>query len=140
MKACEGSDLNYPAAGIIEGDHILSHHGNDPVKMDKRIEVNHYHASQMAYFMNKLKNTPDGDGTLLDHTMLLFGSGMGEGNEHSRLNLPLVVAGGKSFGIKGGRHITHPEDTPMANLLVSLVQKCGVQIETIGNSNGTIDI
>jgi hypothetical protein len=108
--------------------------------MARRIKINTYHSEQVAYFLKKLQSTPDGDGTLLDHTVTLYGSGMGNGNVHDHTNLPLVVAGGRSFGIKGGRHVASPNGTPIANLLLSLGDTAGLNIEKIDNSTGRVDL
>jgi hypothetical protein len=140
MMLHEGSDMAYPACGVLDGDHSCSHHGNIPANMIRRIKINTYHNELLAYFIDKLKKTPDGDGTLLDHTLLLYGSGMGNGNVHDRTNLPLVIAGAKSFGVKGGRHVANPNGTPMSNLLVTLANKGGIEIDKIADSNGTVDL
>ena len=109
--------------------------------MERRALVNKYHNELMAYFIDKLKKTPDGDGTLLDHTMMLYGSGMGNGNVHDHTNLPLIVAGAKSFGVKGGRRVVTPKETPMANLLVSLCNKAGLKPSIRSpNSTGFVDL
>jgi len=140
MMNHEGSEMAYPAIGVLDGDHTVSHHANLPVNIERRLKINRYHTELYAYFLNKLKNTPDGDGTLLDHTLTLFGSGMGNGNIHDHTNLPLVVAGAKSFGVKGGRHTTHRNGTPFANLLVAMGEKAGLNLERIDNSNGRVDL
>ncbi len=140
MMLHEGSDIALPACGVLDGHHITSHHGNDPKNMARRIKINAYHSQQVAYFLKKLQSTPDGDGTLLDHTVTLYGSGMGNGNVHDHTNLPMVVAGGKSFGVKGGRHVASPNGTPIANLLLSLGDTAGLNIEKIDNSTGRVDL
>jgi hypothetical protein len=140
MMNHEGSEMAYPAIGVLDGDHTVSHHANLAANIERRLKVNRYHTELFAYFLNKLKKTPDGDGTLLDHTLMLYGSGMGNGNIHDHTNLPLVVAGGKSFGVRGGRHLVSPSGTPFANLLVTLGEKAGLRLERIDNSNGTVDL
>jgi hypothetical protein len=140
MYLHEGANMAYPAVGILDGDHALSHHGNDPNKMQLRIGINTYQATLFARFLDKLRSTHDGDGTLLDHTLLMYGSGMGNGNVHDHTNLPLVIAGGKSFGIKGGRHLASPIGTPLANLLLTITDKFGLEIDKIDNSTGKIDL
>ncbi len=140
MLAVEGSDLNYPQIGVSEGHHFLSHHGGNADSLKKYGQINTYHNSLFAYFLDKLKNTKDGDGTLLDHSMLLFGSGMGDGNVHQRQQLPLVVAGGATGKLKGGRHIACAPRTPMPNLLLSLMDKADIIMDKIGDSNGRVDL
>jgi len=140
MMLHEGQDLAYPACGVLDGDHSLSHHGNVPGNMARRALVNTYHNELMAYFLDKLKKTPDGDGTLLDHTMVLYGSGMGNGNVHDHTNLPLIVAGAKTFGVKGNRRVLYTKETPMANLLVGLVNKAGLNVDKIADSTGSVDL
>jgi hypothetical protein len=136
----EGTDMAYPACGVLDGDHTCSHHNNDPANMARRLKINAYHSSLMAYFLEKLRSTPDGNGTLLDHSLLLFGGGMGNGNIHDHTNLPLLVAGAKRFGVKGGRHVSHTTETPMANLLLALGDKAGLEIPSLANSNGRVDL
>ena len=142
MMLHEGQDIAYPAIGVLDGDHSLSHHGNIPANMDRRALVNTYHNQLMAHFMDKLKETPDGDGTLLDHTLILYGSGMGNGNIHDHTNLPLVVMGAKSFGVKGNRRVYYPaeKETSMTNLLVSLCNKAGLEVDKIADSTGAVDL
>ena len=144
-----GKEINtrtYPEAGIPEGHHALSHHGNKPEQMRQYAKLNTYQATQFAYFLEKLRSTPDGDGTLLDHTMLLYGAGFGNGHLHSHEDLALVLAGG---GFKGGRHLAfapdggfgHPDDwVPMTNLLVTMLDKVGIPLERFGDSNGWVDL
>jgi hypothetical protein len=140
MMNHEGSEMAYPGAGVLDGDHTVSHHANQPINIERRLKINRYHSELMAYFLDKLKKTPDGDGNLLDHTVMLYGSGMGNGNIHDHTNLPLAVLGGKAFGVKGGRHLDHPSGTPYANLLVTLGEKAGLDIEKMDNSNGKVDL
>jgi hypothetical protein len=99
-----------------------------------------YHVALFAYFLDKLQSTPDGDGTLLDHSMVLYGSGMSDGNQHNHTDLPVILAGGASGRLKGGRHIVTPKNTPMANLLVSMLQAFDVETETFGDSSGKVAI
>src|SRR6266478_2207004 len=114
--ARETSNRCYPEIGVPDPHHPLSHHGNDAAKIAKMAKINRYHVSLFTQFLQKLKATPDGDGTLLDHTLLLYGSGMGNPNVHDHVNLPIVVAGGGAGKFKGGRHIKYAEPTPLANL------------------------
>jgi hypothetical protein len=108
--------------------------------MEKLSKINHYHVSLFSSFVEKMKNTPDGDGSLLDHSAIMYGAGMSEGNGHVPLNLPILIVGGASGQIKGGRHVKAPAGTPLANLHVSLMNKLGVPVESHGNSNGTFNI
>jgi hypothetical protein len=116
----------------------LSHHQENPEKLEKLAKIDTYHTSLFAYYLDKLKTTPDGDGSLLDHSMILFGGGLSDGNVHAHVNLPLLIAGGASGAIKGGRVITYPKATPMANLLVTMVNTMGVPLDSIGDSTGPL--
>jgi hypothetical protein len=140
MLARELSTRTYPAVNVADGHHQCSHHQNVPEQIDKHARINGYHVRQFAGFLEKLKNTPDGDGSLLDHVMILYGSGMGNGNVHSHDPLPILVAGGGAGQIKGNRAIKVPEHTPLANLLLAMVHKSGLHADQVGNSNGTIEI
>jgi len=132
----EQSAQTYPWIGVPEADHDISHHGDDPVKTLKRTKVNTYHAQLFARFLKKMRETPDGDGTLLDQVMILYGSGMGNANVHSPHNLPLLLAGGASGKLQGGRHLAFSVDTPppMMNLGLSMLDKFGIELESIGDS------
>jgi uncharacterized protein DUF1552 len=135
-----GRELNfrtYPEIGVTEGHHGLSHHGDRPEQLAKYATVNTYQAQLFAKFLEKLRATPDGDGTLLDHSMFLYGAGLSNPNLHAHIDLPLAVFGG---GIKGGRHIVAPHDTPMTNLLLTLLDKSGIPAETLGDSTGKLQI
>jgi Protein of unknown function (DUF1552) len=140
MMARELSTRTYPQIGINEGHHPVSHHQNVPEQIDKHARINTYHVSLFAGFLEKLRNTPDGDGNMLDHSMILYGSGMSNGNVHSHDILPAVIVGGAAGRLKGNRHVKAPLATPMANLLVSLVGKAGVPADHLGDSTGRIDI
>ena len=108
--------------------------------MDRFAELNRYHVTLFAYFLDKLQATPDGDGTLLDHSLMLYGSGMSDGNQHNHDPLPIVLAGGASGTLKGGRHLRYPKDTPMSNLLLAMLDKLGVPTEKFGDSTGMLQI
>ena len=136
----EQSARTFPWIGVNEGHHAVSHHQDDPEKMASIAKINTYHIELLAYFVDKLAATPDGDGSLLDHSMLLHGSGMSNGNLHDHKNLPLVLVGGGAGRLKGGRHIKFAELTPMANLLLGLLDKAGVPAETFGDSSGRVDL
>ena len=137
MMAGEGSGRSYPEIGVPEQHHPLSHHRSRPKIKAKKAKIDQYHVKLLAYFLEKLRDTPDGDGSLLDHSMILYGSGLGDGNLHEHTNLPTLLAGGGCGTINGGRHLTYPAETPMANLLLTMLDKAGVPTpETIGDSTG----
>jgi hypothetical protein len=137
--ARETSNRTYPAIGVPDPHHPLSHHGNDPSKVEKIARINRFHVSLFAEFLAKLRATPEGDGTLLDHSLLLYGSGMGNPNVHDHDNLPILVAGGAAGRMKGGRHIRFAKPTPLANLHLTLLDKVGVQLGSFGDSRGKVD-
>ena len=137
--AREASTRTYPEIGVPEAHHPMSHHGDNPEKLAKLAKINAYHVSLFAYFLEKLKSTPDGDGSLLDHTMYLYGSGMGNPNVHNHTNLPILVAGGGAGKLKGGRHIKYDKPTPLANLHLTLLDKVGVRLDHFQDSQGKVD-
>ena len=128
----------YPQVGVSEGHHDVSHHGSNPDKMAKSARINTYHMTLFAGLVEKLQSTPDGDGSLLDHAMLMYGSNFGDGDHHVPHNLPLLVAGSGCGQLKGGRHLKAPMDTPMMNLGLSLLDKVGVELPSIGDSTGRL--
>jgi hypothetical protein len=138
LMSKELSNAVYPKSGIRDAFHILSHHSGIQANIDRFTVLNRYHYELFAYFLNKLKSTPDGDGTLLDHSLVLYGSGMSDGNGHNHTDLPIVLAGGASGRLTGGRHIANPTKTPMANLLLSLLNMLEVPAEKFGDSNGLV--
>ncbi len=137
--ARETSTRSYNEIGISEPHHPLTHHGNDPEKIAKMAKINEYHVSLFAYLLEKLKATPDGDGSLLDHSMYMYGSGMGNPNAHDHTNLPIVVGGGGAGKLKGGRHVRYNEPTPLANLHLTLLEKAGVRMDSFADSRGRVD-
>ena len=137
--ARETSTRTYPEVGVFEGHHPLSHHRGDPVMLAKLAKINAFHVSLFAYFLEKLKATPDGDGSLLDHSMYLFGSGMGNPDVHDHANLPIIVAGGGAGKLKGGRHIKYDVPTPLANLHLTLLDKAGTRLDSFADSRGRVD-
>lgn len=139
MLAREGSNRSYREIGVDDGHHNCTHHQNDPEKIAKTAKINTHHVEQLAYLVNKMKNTADGDGTLLDHSMLLYGSSLSDGNKHTHVDLPVALVGGGGGALKGGRHIRYPENTPLNNLLVSMLDKSGVPTEKLGDSTGEIE-
>jgi len=140
MYARDTSGSVYPQSGVREGFHVASHHSNNRANMDRFALINRYHTGLLAYFLEKLRSTPDGDGTLLDHSLILYGSSMSNGNQHDHDPLPVLVAGGASGKLEGGRHITAAPHTPMSNLLLSILGKLGIQQNSFGDSTGTIDL
>ncbi|MGI8602077.1 MAG: DUF1552 domain-containing protein [Verrucomicrobiales bacterium] len=137
--ARETSNRTYPEIGVPDPHHPLSHHGNDPEKIARMAKINQFHVSLFAEFLGKLKATPEGNGTLLDHSLYLYGSGIGNPNIHDHTNLPILVAGGAATGIKGGRHIKYDKPTPLANLHLTLLDKVGVHLDSFADSNGKMD-
>ena len=138
MMGRELSGRSYPEIGIHDGHHPISHHQNDPRKIATLTQVNIHHAAQFAYFLERLRSTPEGDGSLLDHMTVVYGGGMSDGNSHSPDNLPVLLAGGGCGQLEGGRHLRFPADTPIANLHATLLPKLGVAVKRFGNSTGTL--
>ncbi len=140
MLARENSNARYPRSGVREGFHNASHHSNDRANMDQFAVINRYHITQFAKFLEKLKNTPDGDSNLLDNSMILYGSSLSDGNEHNFDPLPVLLAGKAAGRLEGGRHIRHAAQTPMANLLLTMLDKLDVHVESLGDSTGLLSI
>ena len=138
MLANEGSNRSYRFIGVNEGHHTLSHHQSDPVKLAKISNINEFHARQFAYVVQKLKSTPEGDGSLLDNCMILYGAGISDGNRHNNENLPIVIAGRAGGTIRTGRHISYDFETPMSNLFLSMMDRMGVHADTFGDSTGRL--
>ena len=139
MLAREGSNRSYRDIGVSDGHHNCTHHQDDPEKIANTIKINTHHLNQFAYLVDKMKSTPDGDGTLLDHSMLLYGSSLSDGNKHTHIDLPVALVGGGGGKLKGGRHLRYPSETPMNNLLLSMLDKAGVPTETLGDSTGKLE-
>jgi hypothetical protein len=138
MLAREVSQRTYPQIGVPEPHHSLSHHQNNPEKIAKLAKLQNYHISLFSRFLERLQSIQDGDGNLLDHSLLLYGSNMSNSNVHDHSELPLIVAGGGAGRLQGGRHLKFPDRTPMSNLLLNLLDKAGVPIESIGDSTGRL--
>jgi hypothetical protein len=134
------SNRVFPESGSMTPFHSASHHGDTPSGIKDLAKINTYHISLMAYFLDKLKNTPDGDGNLLDHSLVLFGSGMGNSNVHAHKRVPFVLAGHASGAVKGNIHVRTKEETPQANGLLTIMHKLGVEVEEVGDSTGPIAI
>jgi hypothetical protein len=139
MVGHETSQRAYPEIGVPDAHHPLSHHGGDTEKIDKLIKVNAYHAQTFAYYLDRLASTPDGDGSLLDSLMLIYGSGMSDGNGHNHHNLPTLLVGGGGGTIQGGRHLRFASETPVTNLFLTVLDRLGVPVESIGDSTGHIE-
>jgi hypothetical protein len=137
--ARETSNRTYPEIGVPDPHHPLSHHGNDPAKIERMSKINAFHVSLFAEYLAKLKATPEGNGTLLDHSLILYGSGIGNPNVHDHTNLPILVAGGAATGMKGNRHIKYAKPTPLANLHLTLLDKVGVHLDSFADSKGKVD-
>jgi len=137
--ARETSNRTYPEIGVPDPHHPLSHHGNDPAKIERMSKVNAFHVSLFAEYLAKLKATPEGNGTLLDHSLILYGSGIGNPNIHDHTNLPILVAGGSAIGMKGNRHINYAKPVPLANLHLTLLDKVGVRLDKFADSTGKMD-
>jgi hypothetical protein len=137
--ARETSNRTYAEIGVPDAHHPTSHHGGDPEKIAKIAKINQFHVSLFGYFLERLSSVADGDGSLLDHSVLMYGSGMGNPNIHDHVNLPIIVAGGGAGKIRGGRHIKYAEPTPLANLHLTLLDRVGVRLDSFADSTGKID-
>jgi Protein of unknown function (DUF1552) len=137
--ANDGSNRSYPAIGVPDGHHDLSHHGGDPAKQHRIRAINRFHVEQLAYLLQKLKSIPEGDGSLLDHCLIVYGSGISDGNAHAHDDLPILVAGRAGGTVKTGRHVRCPKETPLTNLYVSILDRLGVTVPGFGDSTGRLD-
>jgi hypothetical protein len=140
MMGREQSDRSFREIGIADAHHPLTHHGNDPSKIARVVQINRFHTEMFAYFLDKLRGAADGDGSLLDHSLIVYGAGISEPNEHSYDDLPLLLAGGKSAGVRGGRHVRYSLDTTVGNLHLALLDKLGVGIDKLGESTGKLSL
>ena len=138
--ARETSNRTYPEIGVPDPHHPLSHHGNDPAKIERMSKINAFHVSLFAEYLEKLANTPEGNSTLLDQSLILYGSGIGNPNVHDHTNLPILLAGGADAGIQGNRHIKYNTPVPLANLHLSLLDRVGVKQDAFGDSDGMISL
>jgi hypothetical protein len=139
MVSREVSNRTYTQVGVTDGHHAISHHQNRAEKMEKNVRIQTFNVNQFRGFLEKLQQLPDGDGTLLDHTLLLYGSNMSNSNAHDHFPLPNLVVGGAAGRMKGGRHLKYEDHTPMTNLLVAMLDKVGVRQETLGDSTGALE-
>ena len=138
--ARETSNRTYPEIGVPDPHHPLSHHGNDPAKIERMSKINAFHVSLFSEYLQKLAATPEAGGSLLDHSLVLYGSGIGNPNVHDHTNLPILVAGGKPTGFQGNRHLRFEEPVPLANLHLTLLDRVGVKREKFGDSDGMIEL
>jgi hypothetical protein len=138
VLANEGSNRSYPFIGVRDGHHSISHHGHDPVKLAKIQDINVFHSTHLAYFLERLKSVKEGDGTLLDHSMIVYGSGNGDGDRHNHDDLPILLAGGGCGTIRQGRHIVYQKDTPINNLWVSMLNRMDIRDVQLGDSTGEL--
>ena len=140
MLAHDGSNRSFPEIGVPDAHHYLSHHQSDPQKLAKIAKIDQFYLRQFGYFLDKMKSIKEGEGTLLDHSMIVFGGAIGDGNRHNHNNLPILLAGGGNGTITHGKRQTLPTDTPMTNLYLSLLDRLGVPAERIGDSTGRLEI
>lgn len=139
MMGREGTWRSYPGIGVPDAHHAVTHHSQDPEKIAKVILINKHHVETFGYMLERMRSTPDGDGSLLDHSMLVYGSSISDGNQHLHHDLPIVVAGGGNGRLQGGRHLRYPRETPMNNLLLSLLDLAGVPVARLGDSTGKLE-
>ncbi len=138
MFAHAGSNRSYAEIGVPDGHHDLSHHGGDREKLDKIRRINHYHLQQFAYLLERLRSIPEGNGSLLDQCMIVYGSGISDGNRHNNENLPVLLAGRGGGSIESGRHLVYDVETPMTNLFLSLLDRMGASVDDLGDSTGRL--
>jgi uncharacterized protein DUF1552 len=138
MLAREGSSRAYREIGISDAHHPLTHHRGNQEMIAKVTQINRYHMEQFAYFLGKLDSMKEGDGTLLDHCMIVYGSGLSDGNRHQHNDLPCLLAGGAAGSLRTGRHVRYAAETPMANLYLAMLDRVGVKPEKLGDSNGEL--
>jgi Protein of unknown function (DUF1552) len=139
MMAREGSNRSYREIAVSDGHHNCSHHQGDATKIAMVAKINAHHVDQLAYLVGKMKATPDGDGTLLDHSMILYGSSISDGQKHTHVDLPIALIGGGGGKLKGGRHIRYAPETPLTNLLLTMLDNAGVVTEKLGDSTGKLE-
>ena len=136
----ESSGRTFPEIGVSEGHHSVSHHRGDPRQMEKGAKIDTYHVKLFSHLVEKLRATPDGDGNLLDHVMIVYGAGMSDGNMHTNQSLPVLLVGGAGGKIKGGRHLVYPKGTPMTNLYLSMLDTLGIRTDKLGDSTGKLEL
>jgi len=138
MFANDGSNRSFANIGVAEGHHDVSHHGGDPAKLEKKRIIDRFHVEQLAYMLNRMREIKEPGGTLLDNSMIVYGAGISDGNAHNHDDLPILFAGGAGGNLKTGRHIVYPNQTPMTNLFMSMLDRVGVNVEKLGDSNGRL--
>jgi hypothetical protein len=138
MVSREVTARTYPQVGVFEGHHSVSHHANRAEKIEQNTKIQTYNVNAFTHLLERMRKTPDGDGTLLDHSVLLYGSNMSNSNAHDHFPLPNLVVGGASGRMRGGRHLRYPDRTPMTHLLLSVLDKTGVDLERLGDSTGPL--
>jgi hypothetical protein len=139
MLGRDGSNRAYREIGISDGHHSISHHQGDPERIEKLVKIDEFHVAMFAYLLKKLKETPDGDGTLLDHSLIAFGSSISESNIHTHDDLPIVLAGGANGQLTGNRHLVYPKETPLNNLFLNMFDLAGVpHVDGFGDSTGRL--
>ena len=136
MMAAEVSNMTYNHIGVPDAFHALSHHQNNGPKLERLAHVQTYHTTAFARFVKKLAEMPDGDGSMLDHSILLYGSNMSNSNAHDHFPLPMALVGGGCGKLKGGQHLKYPDRTPVSNLLLTVLNRAGVPVESLGDSTG----
>jgi hypothetical protein len=139
MLAKEVSSRAYPEIGVSDSHHPLSHHQNEGAKLERLHKINQFHMQQFAHLIEKMKSIPEGDGTMLDNSIFVYGTGISDSNTHFHDDLPIAVVGGKATGIRGGRYVRYKQGTPLANLHVTLLERLGVRVEKFGDSNGKLE-
>jgi uncharacterized protein DUF1552 len=133
MMAAEVSGQTYNHVGVPDAFHPLSHHANDPAKKEKLVRIQRYHTEQLAKFLTKLAAMPDGEGSMLDHSIIVYGSNMSNSDRHNHFPLPMTILGGANSAVKGGQHLKYPDQTPLSNLLLTVVQRAGVETQKVGD-------
>ena len=138
MLAREVSSRAYPEIGVSDSHHPLSHHQNETAKLERLHKVNEFHFQQFAHLVDRLASIPEGEGTMLDYTLFMYGTGISDSNTHFHDDLPIAVVGGKASGVHGGRYVRYPQGTPLANLEITILDKLGIQVEKFGDANGML--
>ena len=139
MMGREGTWRSYPDIGVPDAHHAVTHHSHDTEKISKAIKINKHHVKMFGYMLEKMRSTPDGAVSLLENSMLVYGSSISDGNQHLHHDLPIVLAGGGAGRLQGGRHLRFPRETPMNNLLLSMLDLAGIPTEQIGDSTGKLE-
>ena len=139
MLAHDGSNRTFADIGVTDAHHGISHHQNDPVKLEKIAKIDRFYIEQLAFFLKRMGETKDGDASMLDRSMVLYGSGLADGDRHNHDHLPIILAGKGNGTLDPGRHITLPDDTPLTNLYLAMLHRMGAHAERVGDSTGVLD-